>query len=170
MNVAIGAGTITLSTPQNIHTAATPTFGSETLTATSNQLTLGAPGNTLTISSTAPTAPRVYTVPDAGSNANFVLSTGGALTITNVATIGTILTGTGATTASWQPPATSGTVTSVGLALPVSIFSISGSPVTASGTLTVTFVVQSANTVFAGPTSGGAVTPGFRSLVAADIP
>ena len=62
-----------------------------------------------------------------------------------------------------------GTVTSVGLALPVSVFSISGSPVTGSGTLTGVFTSQAANTVFAGP-NGSAGTPTFRSLVAVDIP
>lgn len=62
-----------------------------------------------------------------------------------------------------------GTVTSVGLALPTSVFDISGSPVTTSGTLTGTFDTQSANTFFAGPTSGGAATPAFRGpLVTAD--
>ena len=63
----------------------------------------------------------------------------------------------------------SATVTSVGLALPVSVFTISGSPVTTSGTLTATFSSQLANTVFAGP-NGAAGTPTFRSLVAADVP
>jgi len=62
-----------------------------------------------------------------------------------------------------------GTVTSVGLALPTSVFDISGSPVTSTGTLTGTFDNQSANTVFAGPTTGGAATPAFRALAAADI-
>lgn len=62
-----------------------------------------------------------------------------------------------------------GTVTSVGLAAP-SIFAVSGSPVTTSGTLTFSLNTQSANMVFAGPTSGGAATPTFRALVAADIP
>ena len=61
-----------------------------------------------------------------------------------------------------------GTVTSVGLALP-SIFSISNSPVTSSGTLTATFISETANTVFAAPT-GIAGVPSFRTLVAADIP
>jgi hypothetical protein len=64
----------------------------------------------------------------------------------------------------------SGTVTSVGLNLPSSVFSISGSPVTGSGTLTGAFVTQTANTVFAGPTTGSAAAPAFRALVAADIP
>lgn len=66
-------------------------------------------------------------------------------------------------------PGGSGTVTSVGLALPTSVFDISGSPVTTAGTLTATFDTQTANTTFAGPTTGAATTPTFRSLVAADV-
>lgn len=61
-----------------------------------------------------------------------------------------------------------GSVTSVGLALP-SIFSVSGSPVTGSGTLTGALASQTAATVFAAP-SGAAGTPTFRALVALDIP
>lgn len=74
----------------------------------------------------------------------------------------------------WIPSSCSGGggggVTSVGLLLPASVFTISGSPVTTSGTLTGTFATQLANTVFAGPTSGGAATPAFRALGATDIP
>jgi hypothetical protein len=62
-----------------------------------------------------------------------------------------------------------GTVTSVGLSMPVE-FSVSGTPVTSSGTLTVSKATQSANTVYAGPTGGAAAQPTFRALVAADIP
>jgi len=62
-----------------------------------------------------------------------------------------------------------GTVTSVALAAP-SIFTVSGSPVTTSGTLTFALATQAANIVFAGPTAGGAAAPTFRSLVSADIP
>jgi hypothetical protein len=62
-----------------------------------------------------------------------------------------------------------GSVTSVALSLP-SIFSVSGSPVTTSGTLTGTLTTQTANTVFAGPSTGSAATPTFRALVSADIP
>jgi len=47
----------------------------ETLTATSNQLVLGTT-NTTTINSTAPAASRVLTIPDPGSNANFLMSAG----------------------------------------------------------------------------------------------
>jgi len=62
----------------------------------------------------------------------------------------------------------SGTVTSVGLSLP-SQFTVTGSPVTTSGTLSGAWQNQAANTVLAGPSSGGAAAPTFRSLVAADI-
>lgn len=74
----------------------------------------------------------------------------------------------------WLPTTLSGvgTVSSVELSLPSSLFSVSGSPVTTSGTLTGTLTTQSANTVFAGPSSGSTAVavPTFRSLVAADIP
>ncbi|WP_343670660.1 hypothetical protein [Chitinophaga sp.] len=72
---------------------------------------------------------------------------------------------------SWLPKATgsNGSVTSVALSLPASIFSVSGSPVTSTGTLSGALSSQAANTVFAAP-DGTAGTPSFRSLVAADIP
>jgi hypothetical protein len=63
----------------------------------------------------------------------------------------------------------SGTVTSVGLALP-SIFTVSGSPVTGSGTLTGTLATETANYGFFGPTTGSAAAPTFRAMVSADIP
>jgi len=63
----------------------------------------------------------------------------------------------------------SGTVTSVAMTVP-SFLSISGSPITTSGTLALSLANESANLVFAGPTSGGAAAPTFRSLVSADIP
>jgi len=67
-----------------------------------------------------------------------------------------------------QPQSGAGTVTSVGLSLP-GTFTVSGSPVTSAGTLTAAWANQAANLVFAGPTSGGATTPTFRSLVSTDI-
>lgn len=66
-------------------------------------------------------------------------------------------------------PAGTGTVTSVGLNAPAEFF-ITGSPVTGSGTLGFLKVSQNANLVYAGPTTGAAAAPGFRALVAADIP
>jgi hypothetical protein len=61
-----------------------------------------------------------------------------------------------------------GSVTSVALSMPAE-FSVAGSPITTSGTFTVTKANETANTVFAGPTSGGAAAPTFRALVSADI-
>ena len=75
-------------------------------------------------------------------------------------------------TSTWKPftiTASGGTVTSVGLSLP-SIFTVTVSPITSSGTLTATLANQNANLVFAGPSTGAAAAPTFRSLVAADIP
>ena len=63
----------------------------------------------------------------------------------------------------------SGTVTSVGLSAP-SFLAVGGSPVTSSGTLTLSLATQSANQVFVGPATGPASAPTFRALVAADIP
>lgn len=62
-----------------------------------------------------------------------------------------------------------GTVTSVAVTVPARQ-TVSGSPVTTSGTLAITDNTQSANQVFAGPSSGTAAAPGFRALVAGDIP
>ena len=61
-----------------------------------------------------------------------------------------------------------GTVTSVGLSLPA-IFTVSGSPVTTTGTLTAALASQTANYFFAAP-NGSAGAPTFRAIVATDVP
>ncbi len=75
----------------NLGTAAVPflninMIGQLINTNTSNQIVLGTT-NTATISSTAPSASRVYTIPDPGASASFVMTQGaqtivGALTLT----------------------------------------------------------------------------------------
>jgi hypothetical protein len=60
-----------------------------------------------------------------------------------------------------------GTVISVALSLP-SIITVSGSPVTSTGTLTGTLATQAKNLVWAGPTTGANAAPTFRSLISAD--
>lgn len=67
----------------------------------------------------------------------------------------------------WATPG--GTVTSVGLSAP-SFLTVGGSPVTAAGTLALTLANQTANTIFAGPTTGAAAAPTFRAQVKADLP
>lgn len=71
----------------------------------------------------------------------------------------------------WTPSALPafGTVSSVGLAMP-SIFNLTGSPITNSGTLSVTLAPQASNTFLAGPASGAAGAPSFRALAGLDIP
>jgi hypothetical protein len=61
-----------------------------------------------------------------------------------------------------------GTVSSVALTAP-SFLSVSGSPITSTGTIAITLASQTANHVFAAP-NGSSGTPTFRTLVAADIP
>jgi len=66
-----------------------------------------------------------------------------------------------------------GSVTSVGLDLSTeaaAVFGVTGSPVLTAGTITLGLDTQTANTVFAGPTTGMADEPTFRALVATDIP
>jgi len=84
------------------------------------------------------------------------------------ATSGYVLTANGAGGSAFTSSG-SGSVTSVALTVP-SIFNVSGSPITTSGTFAVTLANESANLVFAGPTIGSATTPTFRSLVGADLP
>ena len=96
-----------------------------------------------------------------GSLTKSTLTAGSNITITNGNGTITIAASTGGTS--------SGTVTSVGLSLP-SIFVLSTSVITTSGTFTATLETTSANYVFAGPTTGSATTPAFRALVSADIP
>lgn len=72
-------------------------------------------------------------------------------------------------------PGGTGSVSSVALTLAVPGIlteSVTGSPVTSSGTLALTIglATQAANLVFAGPSSGGSGLPTFRALVTSDLP
>ncbi len=80
-------------------------------------------------------------------------------------TLGTGLSMTGTTLNN----SSGGTVTSVALTVPAE-FSVSGSPITTSGTLAITKANENANLVWAGPQSGAAAAPTFRSLIEADVP
>jgi hypothetical protein len=84
---------------------------------------------------------------------------------------GTVLTSNGTTAAPTWQAASVGTVTSVALAdgSTTPIYTITNSPVTSAGTLTFSLNTQTANTVFAGPSTGSATQPTFRSLVIADL-
>ena len=128
--------------------------GGSSKKATITQLLAG-----VDLSSCAPTASPTFTgnvtipTPSSGSNATIAAST---------AWVRTYVSGLGYTS-------NVGTVESVSLSLP-NLFSVSGSPVTTTGTLTATLATQGANVVLAGPTTGSAAAPTFRALVAADLP
>lgn len=84
-----------------------------------------------------------------------------------------ILQNDGAGNLSWAS-GSAGTVTSVALAegsegASQTIFTISGSPITSSGTIDISLASQSANLVLASP-NGSSGQPYFRALVSADIP
>jgi len=71
----------------------------------------------------------------------------------------------------WATPAPSGgTVTSFSAGNIDSIVTSSVATATTTPALTFALSTQTANTVWAGPVSGGVATPTFRALVAADIP
>jgi hypothetical protein len=93
----------------------------------------------------------------------------GAVTISNTG-VTSLVAGTGISVSGSTGAVTvSNTgVTSVALALP-GIFTVSGSPVTTSGTLTAALATQTANTVFAAP-NGSTGAPTFRALAYADLP
>ena len=79
------------------------------------------------------------------------------------------LNSTGTAWEAYTPTGGSGSVSSVGLDMPVSVFTVSGSPVISSGTLTATLNSQTANRFFAAP-DGSAGTPSFRAISSADLP
>ena len=84
--------------------------------------------------------------------------------ISSITDVRTLFVSGGATSA--------GTVTSVGMTGDGIIFSptVSGSPITSSGTLAPQLLTQTANSVLAGPGSGPVATPTFRALGPADLP
>lgn len=63
----------------------------------------------------------------------------------------------------------SGTVTSVDITVP-SFLSVTGNPITNSGTFAISLANQSGNTIFGSPANGSSGPPTFRSLVKADLP
>ena len=121
----------------------------------SGTLQINKGGTALTALGTANQYLAVNTLGNALVYKTFVAGTG--ISISHVGT-NTTISATGGT----------GTVTSVGLNAHAH-FSVTGSPVTGSGTLAFTWVNQGPNIVLAGPTIGSG-QPAFRSLIENDIP
>lgn len=117
----------------------------------------------------------VLPLANGGSNKNMTASNGAVVysdadsfELSAIGTSGQVLTSAGAGAPTWTTP-TVGTVTSVDATVP-SFLTVSGNPITTSGTLAFDLATQTANTIFAGPGAGGAAQPTFRSMVTADLP
>lgn len=163
-----GTGTSTPSLVAGTNVSITGTWPNQTVNSTAS-------GSVTSVTATSPVASSGGATPDislsasygdtqnpyAAKTANYVLAgpTSGAAAAPTFRAL---------TTAD-IPALAYGSVSSVGLALP-SIMTVSGSPVTSSGTLTGTLTTQAVNAIFAGPSSGAAAAPTFRSLTTADIP
>lgn len=70
---------------------------------------------------------------------------------------------------SYQTIGGGGSVTSVDVTGISGFIETSGGPITTNGAIALALATQTANTVFAGPTSGGAATPAFRALAYGDL-
>ncbi len=88
--------------------------------------------------------------------------------IQNLSTTGRLLGSSSLAGTTLSASGLGGTVTSVGLSLPLFI-EVTNSPVTGSGVLTGTLANQTGNAVFASP-DGASGAPTFRSLLSNDIP
>jgi hypothetical protein len=144
-------------------TASGPGSAVASLTATTNSTLVTLSALSLPFSQVTGTVP----ISQGGTGQTTAPNAINALLPSQTGNSGDFLT-TNGTVASWGP-GNAGTVTSVALSVPGIIYSVSGSPVTSSGTLTLNALVQNANTVLAGPTSGAAAVPSFRSLVGTDF-
>src|SRR5271163_1247672 len=136
-------------------------------------------GGSGSVTSVALTVPAEFTVTGSPITGAGTLAMGKATQLANLVFAGQTSGGPVATAfrslVTADLPAGMGSVTSVAatLAVPAALLgaSVSGSPITGTGTLvfTITLLNQNANTVLAGPTTGGAAPPTFRGLVAADF-
>jgi hypothetical protein len=169
--VAASTGTVTsvaLTVPSFLNVAGSPvttsgTFAVTLATQTANTVFAG-PGTGLP----ATPAFRALVAADIPDLSGTYQPLNAKLTaISALANAAGALTNDGAGVFSYVAP-TTGTVTSVAMTVP-SFLSVAGSPITGSGTLAVTLATETANFVFAGPTTGAAATPTFRALVAADF-
>ena len=150
---------------------ATDTWASRTITGTTNTITVtngaGTAGNpTLTIASNAILPGTAsLTLPKGTTAQRPATGVSGMVRFNTTTLVPEAYNGT-----SWLTLDNQGTVTSVGLSAPA-MFTVSGSPVTTSGTLALSLATQAKNTMLAGPASGTDLAPTFRtiSLVGNDL-
>ena len=199
IGVAHGAGTITINNTGVTSAVAgtgigvSAATGAVTITnngvtslaGTANQITASSSTGAVTLSLPASVSTTNLTLSGLTANSFLYSGTAGLLTTTTAPTNGQLLIGsTGAapvaatltqgtgitiTNAAGSITVANSGVTSVGLSMPAVLGTVSGSPVTTTGSLSFSLSTQTANTFFAGPTSSTA-TPTFRSIVMGDLP
>jgi hypothetical protein len=166
----------TLTFPDVTDTIATQsgniTGTASNITATSNSTLTSLPSLSLPGTQVTGTVPSSANLAGGAASKIPYQTAPGATSFIPNGTTGQVLTSNGTSVPSWQTAPGTGTVTSVGFAdtSTTPIYTITNSPVTTSGTIDQTLVVQPANWAFAGPTGGGAAQPTFRALVGSDIP
>jgi hypothetical protein len=165
-----GAGQIGISlsgTSYVLFTTTNTTFTNRiTVSATTNQFILGTT-NTITLTAPAPAASRVYTIPDAGGAANFIMSTfGTAQTIAGGLTSSGLLTASNGftlTTGALNLTSTSGAISLTGTTF-ITNTQIRVSATTnqfilgTTNTITLTAPAPAASRVYTIPDAGGAAT------------
>lgn len=162
-----GAGTYTAGTGLTLTgTAFSLTSPVTTALGGTNLTTIGTANQVLGVNNGA-TGLEYKTV--ASGTAINVVHTANTITVNNTGVTSAVAgTGIGVSGGTGAVTISNTGVTSVGLSLP-SFITVSGSPVTTTGTLTGTLASQTANTAFIAP-NGSAGAPTFRALVAADLP
>lgn len=169
----ISAGDLTLSTGNlNVTTGAIAVNGTTVIdnTRAVTAVSIIVSGSSA-LQGNVTTSSKLTTAASAASRAGFTLPHGAAPTAPDNGDLWTTTAGLYARIngATKTVNTSAATVTSVGLSAP-NIFSVTNTPVTTSGTLTLSLANQNANMIFAGPASGAAAAPTFRALVSADLP
>lgn len=155
---ASGVATFPAATDTVVELTQTQTLTNKTISGSSNTL------SNIALSSLATESANTVVGNGTGSTASPTALPAPSCSATGDALNWTSGTGFGCNTAV-------GSVTSVGLADNSSTpIYTTGSPVTSSGNLTFTLATETANFVFAGPTSGAAAQPTFRAEVFNDQP
>lgn len=131
-------------------TKISPDFGSQVISTAESLKFQETWATYLRAAQSGQTSDLTFTLPSSAGTAGYILSTDGNGNL------------------SWTAVG-AGTVTSIGMSVPAE-FSVSPASLTSSGTFTISKVSQTANQVYAGPTSGASAAPTFRTLVSDDIP
>ena len=150
------------------NTGKTITLGGNLTTSGAYNTTFSVSGsNTITFPNSSITVART----DAGQTFTGTQTFSSAPVLTSSSTVGYVWTATNTSGAgAWQAPSATGTVTSFSSGNLSPLFTTSVANSTTTPALSFSLNTQSTNTFFAGPSSGSASTPTFRSIVKSDVP